>query len=125
MAKHTQTICWQLLMNCLTVFDNLAGLPLRVKVCFLPQKSHNKNFIKIGSLACRSSCCCNFMEKTKFGALICLKLEELILSHFLSKKTNTKFFLKISNQDFFQKIRQIGKFLRRIPQKTPDTQTNI
>ena len=32
MVKHTQTIRWLLLMNCLSVFDHFVGLALRVKL---------------------------------------------------------------------------------------------
>ena len=29
MVKHTQTICWQKLTNCLSVFDDFVGLALK------------------------------------------------------------------------------------------------
>ena len=29
MVKHTQTICWLLLTNCLSVFDDFVGLALK------------------------------------------------------------------------------------------------
>ena len=29
MLKHTQTICWQMLMNILSVFDNFVGLAVK------------------------------------------------------------------------------------------------